>query len=58
MCCFCSSLTLRKIKSGTTKLAFGTLLCGPDSPDWRYKLLAQYHFTTVRPSCCGSIEAF
>jgi len=47
-------LTLRKIKSGNIKLAFGTLLCGPDSPDWRYKVLAQNHFCTVRASCCCS----
>jgi hypothetical protein len=49
-CCFCSSLTLRKLKSGNNKLAFGTLLFSPQSPDWRYKMLAQYHFSAVRGS--------
>ena len=51
----CRSLALRKLKSGNTKLAFGNLLCGPGSPDWRYKLLAQYHFNKV--SACLAVSA-
>jgi hypothetical protein len=36
-------VSLRKLKSANTKLAFGALLNGPSSPDWRFKLLAQYN---------------
>jgi hypothetical protein len=36
-------VSLRKLKSSNTRLAFGTLLNGPASPEWRFKLLAQYH---------------
>lgn len=41
------SLSLRKLKSSNTKLAFGTLLNGTTSPDWRFKLLAQYLLRAV-----------
>ncbi|WIA21444.1 hypothetical protein OEZ85_000653 [Tetradesmus obliquus] len=37
-------LTLRKAKSGSSKLFFLTLLNSSGQPDWRAKLLGQYHF--------------
>jgi hypothetical protein len=53
----CRHLTVRKIKSGNTKLAFLTLLSPVDRPDWRTKLLAQHHFNTVgMGACCLGFE--
>lgn len=43
---------MRKFKSGNTKLAFGTVLCGADSPDWRYKLLGKKEDSLVSLFYC------
>jgi hypothetical protein len=43
---------MRKFKSGNTKLAFGTVLCGADSPDWRYKLLGTKEDSLVNLFYC------
>jgi hypothetical protein len=40
-------VTLRKAKTGTSKLFFLTLLNSSSQPDWRAKLLGQYHFQQV-----------
>jgi hypothetical protein len=44
-------VTLRKAKTGTSKLLFLTLLNSSSQPDWRAKLLGQYHFQQVTKAC-------
>jgi hypothetical protein len=43
----CSRLSIRKLETSYTKLAFGTLLNGPALPDCRFKLLAQSNLPMV-----------
>jgi hypothetical protein len=46
-CCRGNGLTLRKVKTGSSKLFFLTQINSSGQPDWRAKLLGQYHIPQV-----------